>query len=62
MSTLNLGVLDFCMLAEGQHPSDRLAETLALARAVDDLGYTRYWLSEHHTLDVAHANPELLVP
>jgi luciferase family oxidoreductase group 1 len=62
VSTLNLGVLDFCMLAPGQRPSDRLAETLALAAEVDRLGYSRYWLSEHHTADVAHATPEVLVP
>lgn len=62
MSTLNLGVLDFCMLAPGQRPGDRLAETLALATEVDRLGYTRYWLSEHHTPDVAHGTPEVLVP
>ncbi|MFN8636086.1 MAG: MsnO8 family LLM class oxidoreductase [Chloroflexota bacterium] len=62
LSGLKLGVLDFCMLAPGQHPSDRLAETLDLAAEVDRLGYTRYWLSEHHTTDVAHASPELLVP
>jgi luciferase family oxidoreductase group 1 len=59
---LKLGVLDFCMLAPGQHPGDRLAEMLALAGDVDRLGYTRYWLSEHHTTDVAHASPEVLVP
>jgi len=62
VSALSLSVLDFCMLAPGQRPGDRLAETLALATEVDRLGYSRYWLSEHHTADVAHATPEVLVP
>ena len=62
VSALSLSVLDFCMLAPGQRPGDRLAETLTLATEVDRLGYSRYWLSEHHTPDVAHATPEVLVP
>jgi luciferase family oxidoreductase group 1 len=62
MSMLKLGVLDFCMLADGQTPGERLHETLELARVVEGLGYERYWLSEHHAHGVAHASPELLVP
>ena len=34
-----------------------------LARAADRLGYTRYWLAEHHnTAMLASATPELLIP
>ena len=62
MSALNLSVLDFCSMSDGQSPGERLTETLELAELADNLGYTRYWLSEHHGVPVAHASPELLVP
>ncbi len=62
MSTIALGVLDFCFRAAGQAGSERLAETLNQATIVDELGYSRYWVVEHHGPEVAHASPELLVP
>jgi luciferase family oxidoreductase group 1 len=62
MSTIELGVLDFCFRATGQAGSERLAETLHQATIVDELGYSRYWVVEHHGPEVAHASPELLIP
>ena len=41
---------------------ETLHETLALARRADELGYTRYWLAEHHaTASLAGPAPEILV-
>ncbi|HEX6862749.1 MAG TPA: MsnO8 family LLM class oxidoreductase [Thermoanaerobaculia bacterium] len=57
-----LGALDFCHVPRGQEPADGLWQTLDLAPALESLGYTRYWLAEHHTFDVAHSCPEMLLP
>ena len=62
MSTIRLGVLDFSFRAAGQAAGERLAETLRQATIVDALGYSRYWVVEHHGPEVAHASPEFLVP
>lgn len=42
--------------------ADALANTLALAQRAEQLGYRRYWVSEHHNdLAFAHAAPEILI-
>jgi len=45
---VRLSVLDQTHVSEGRTPGDALRETTALAQAADRLGYTRYWVSEHH--------------
>ena len=41
---------------------ETLHETLELAQRADELGYTRYWLAEHHaTASLAGPAPEILV-
>jgi len=47
---------------EGFTASDALANSLALAQHVDNLGFTRLWYSEHHAMDLlACTAPEILV-
>ena len=62
MTSLRMGVLDFCNVLDGMEPADVLWETLRLAPLAESLGYSRYWLSEHHGSKVAHSSPEVLVP
>jgi luciferase family oxidoreductase group 1 len=45
-----LSVLDLAPVPEGSSVGDALRNTLDLARHVDRLGYTRYWLAEHHNM------------
>ncbi|EUA50178.1 luciferase-like monooxygenase family protein [Mycobacterium xenopi 3993] len=33
-----------------QSTSDALAATVRLAQTADRLGYTRYWVAEHHNM------------
>src|SRR5262249_10146774 len=33
-----------------------------VASLADRLGYSRYWMAEHHSSTVAHASPEILIP
>ncbi|CAM3020151.1 LLM class flavin-dependent oxidoreductase [Actinomyces slackii] len=43
-----LSVLDMVPVSAGRTRADALDEMVALARAVEAAGYTRYWLAEHH--------------
>ncbi len=57
-----LSVLDQSPIAEGLGPGVALRNTLDLARLADKLGYSRYWLAEHHgTPALACNSPEALI-
>ncbi|MCK9878038.1 MsnO8 family LLM class oxidoreductase [Frankia sp. AgPm24] len=43
-----LGVLDLVPVSAGESIADALGNTTALARRADQLGYRRYWITEHH--------------
>ncbi|WP_420393545.1 LLM class flavin-dependent oxidoreductase [Acuticoccus sp.] len=43
-------VLDLSPIPEGGTPADALANSVALARHAEALGYTRYFLAEHHNM------------
>lgn len=62
LDRIRLGVLDACLVASGATAGETLLDSVDLAAQVEALGYTRYWLAEHHERDVAHSAPELLVP
>jgi luciferase family oxidoreductase group 1 len=60
--SLGLGVLDQSPVPVGTDPSDALANSLDLARRADRLGYTRYWVAEHHGMaGLAGSSPEIMV-
>jgi len=57
-----LSVLDLVPVRSDQTTGDALAATRRLARVADDLGFTRYWLAEHHNMPaVAATNPPVLI-
>jgi luciferase family oxidoreductase group 1 len=59
---MQLSVLDQSPIAEDSTPAAALRNTLDLAQLAERLGYTRYWVSEHHaTPMLAGAAPELLI-
>ena len=45
-----LSVLDLVPVSEGSTPADALAQSRDLARHAESLGYTRYWVAEHHNM------------
>lgn len=59
--SLILSVLDQSPIRKGGTPAQAIAETLELAQLCDELGYHRYWLSEHHGGGLASASPEILI-
>jgi luciferase family oxidoreductase group 1 len=59
---MKLSVLDQSPVISGHSPAQAIAETLALARRVEALGYRRYWLAEHHAIAaLADPCPEILL-
>ncbi|MBJ6108098.1 LLM class flavin-dependent oxidoreductase [Hymenobacter sp. BT523] len=61
-SNIRLNVLDQSPIRPGATPRQALLETVELARLADRLGYTRFWVSEHHnTNTLAGSTPEVLI-
>lgn len=57
-----LSILDQSPVLAGHTPAEAIPDTLELAKLADRLGYTRYWLSEHHNSEaLAGSAPEILV-
>ncbi|MEQ1729549.1 MAG: LLM class flavin-dependent oxidoreductase [Vicinamibacterales bacterium] len=59
---LALSVLDQSPVSDGMTAGQALRNSIDLARAVDHLGYARYWVAEHHgTAMLACMSPEALI-
>lgn len=59
---MKLSVLDQSPIRKGGTAETAIAETIALAKATDRLGYHRYWLAEHHNSNsFAGSCPEILI-
>ncbi len=59
---MRLSVLDLVPVRTDQTTSDALAATVRLAQKADQLGYTRFWLAEHHNMPaVAATSPPVLI-
>jgi luciferase family oxidoreductase group 1 len=57
-----LSVLDLAPVSEGSTPGDALRNSLDLAPRVERLGFTRYWVAEHHNMPgIASSAPAVLL-
>jgi luciferase family oxidoreductase group 1 len=62
MNQIRLSVLDQSPVRKGVTAEQAVRETAELAKLTDQLGYTRFWLSEHHnTGSLAGSTPEVLL-
>ena len=50
LKDLKLSMLDLVAVREGGSVADALAISLRTARHAEQLGFTRYWLAEHHNM------------
>lgn len=50
LQNIHLSMLDLVAIREGGSVGEALAISLATARHVEALGFTRYWLAEHHNM------------
>ncbi|MCC7348423.1 MAG: MsnO8 family LLM class oxidoreductase, partial [Variibacter sp.] len=59
---LPLSVLDLSPVVTGGSGGQALRNTLDLARLADRLGFTRYWMAEHHNLpNIASGAPDIMI-
>jgi len=57
-----LSVLDLSPVSAGSSAAQALHNTLDLARLADRLGFTRYWVAEHHNLPaIASSAPDIMI-
>lgn len=59
---LPLSALDLVPLVTGASSVDAVRHAAALAKSLDELGYTRLWYAEHHNMPgIATTSPEILI-
>lgn len=59
---MKLSILDQSPISSNQTAKEALDESLKLAQAGEALGYTRYWVTEHHDLPgLASSVPEVIL-
>src|SRR5579871_4917850 len=57
-----LGVLDLAPVPDGSTVGGALRATIDLAKKTEDLGFTRFWVAEHHGMPgVASSSPPVLI-
>ena len=62
METIKLGILDQSVVRQGATVQEAIQETIATAKLAEELGYSRFWVSEHHNSTfIAGSAPELLM-
>jgi luciferase family oxidoreductase group 1 len=60
--TAPLSVLDLATVRDGSTHAEALADTIAVAREADRLGYRRFWVAEHHGMPgIASSSPPVLI-
>ena len=61
-ANVRLSVLDLVPVRTDQSTGDALAATVQLAQTADRLGFTRYWVAEHHNMpSVGATSPPVLL-
>jgi len=57
-----LSILDLSPVGASSTPRQAILDSMALASHCDELGYTRYWIAEHHGMaNIAASAPEVLI-
>jgi alkanesulfonate monooxygenase SsuD/methylene tetrahydromethanopterin reductase-like flavin-dependent oxidoreductase (luciferase family) len=59
---MNFGLLDFGDIQAGSNAISTIHDMLEMAQLAEELGFTKYWLSEHHEDGMAWKNPDILLP
>ena len=59
---MKLSILDYAIVDEGKTAIEAIEESIELARLAEKLGYSRFWMAEHHQVPaLASSSPELLM-
>lgn len=63
MSKIKISILDQSQIARNETAHQALMNSGKLVQLADELGFERYWVSEHHNFKlVAGTTPEVLIP
>jgi alkanesulfonate monooxygenase SsuD/methylene tetrahydromethanopterin reductase-like flavin-dependent oxidoreductase (luciferase family) len=62
MQKFSLGILDFGYRKRNVPSSDILNDVIESSALAEQLGYSSFWLGEHHNSSPAWSNPEILIP
>lgn len=55
-------ILDLAIVTKGNSIRETISHTVALAQKAEELGYTRFWLAEHHNMAaIASSAPVVLI-
>lgn len=58
---MNFGILDFGTIEKGSNAISTIHQSIELAQCAEEMGFSRYWLSEHHEEGVAWKSPEIVL-
>jgi luciferase family oxidoreductase group 1 len=62
LTDIPLSVLDLAPILAGHTPADTFRNSLELARRVEEWGFQRYWLAEHHNMaSIASSATSILI-
>lgn len=61
-NTLKLSALDTGILTEGKTAQDGIWESQQLIKRLEAVGYSRFWLGEHHEIHYSWTKPSLMIP
>lgn len=62
MKHIKLGILDQSIVRQGSTVQEAIQETISTAKLAEALGYSRFWVSEHHNSTfIAGSTPEVLM-
>lgn len=62
MKNIKIGILDQSVVRHGATVREAILETIETAKLADTLGYSRFWISEHHNSTfIAGSTPEVLM-
>ncbi|MDN3668324.1 LLM class flavin-dependent oxidoreductase [Echinicola jeungdonensis] len=50
LGKVNFSVLDLAIINEGRDAADAFQRSMDLAKHVEDMGYKRFWMAEHHNM------------
>src|SRR4051812_34951149 len=62
MKKLKLSILDQSVVQKNKNPREAIQETVNTVKLAEQLGYSRFWVSEHHNSTfIAGSAPEILM-
>ena len=48
MKKIKIGILDQSVVQKGKSAKEAIDETIETVKLAEELGYSRFWVSEHH--------------